>query len=203
MGTTMKLYLSGTSPFARKCNMLVHLAGLVDHVEFVLTNSLQDEHFRQVNPLGKVPALVDGDLTLFDSPLICEYLDAKSVELGGKSLFEKGKPQYFKVATEHARANGIIDAAVSTVMESRRETEHSQFWLDRWQASIKTAIETFDISSLAGSASPNVATVATVAALAYLDFRLPVLPWREWNPGLADWSVDLLEQPWVIATQPS
>jgi glutathione S-transferase len=34
-----------------------------------------DTEYLKINPLGKVPSLVDGDLTLCDSKVICQYLD--------------------------------------------------------------------------------------------------------------------------------
>ena len=34
-----------------------------------------DAEYLKINPLGKIPSLVDGDLTLCDSKVICQYLD--------------------------------------------------------------------------------------------------------------------------------
>jgi glutathione S-transferase len=35
----------------------------------------EDAEYLKINPLGKIPSLVDGDLTLCDSKVICQYLD--------------------------------------------------------------------------------------------------------------------------------
>ncbi|WP_339338328.1 glutathione S-transferase family protein [uncultured Oceanicoccus sp.] len=35
----------------------------------------RDAEFNKISPLGKVPALQDGDITLCDSTVICEYLE--------------------------------------------------------------------------------------------------------------------------------
>ena len=35
----------------------------------------KDVEFQKLSPLGKIPALQDGDLTLCDSTVICEYLE--------------------------------------------------------------------------------------------------------------------------------
>lgn len=35
----------------------------------------RDEEYRKINPLGKIPALQDGELTICDSTVICEYLE--------------------------------------------------------------------------------------------------------------------------------
>jgi len=38
---------------------------------------------RKIHPFGKVPAMVDGDLTLFESGAICQYIANKHGALGG------------------------------------------------------------------------------------------------------------------------
>src|ERR1039457_1163771 len=49
--------------------------------EFILVNLSKGEHkkpeFLKVNPGGKVPALVDGDLVLTESAAICTYIGEK------------------------------------------------------------------------------------------------------------------------------
>ena len=63
----MKLYTNAASPFARKCRVIAHELGLT--LELVNTMPYQDEAFRRVNPLGKIPALVlDDGSVLIDSP---------------------------------------------------------------------------------------------------------------------------------------
>jgi len=198
----MKLYYSTTSPFARKVNMLSHLCHL-EGFERVVVNPMDSDELRKINPLGKVPALADGDLALFDSPLICEYLDDKYVEAGGKSFYHREQADYFPVAIAHAQANGILDAAVSTVMENRRsDAEQSNFWLHRWQTAIEKAVINLPITHLGDATGPNIASVATLAALAYLDFRLEDMPWRQWSPTLDDWYNTMKDLPWVTATAP-
>jgi len=41
----------------------------------------KDAEFNKISPLGKVPALQDGDITLCDSTVICEYLEDAYPEL--------------------------------------------------------------------------------------------------------------------------
>ncbi|WP_018275694.1 glutathione S-transferase N-terminal domain-containing protein [Teredinibacter turnerae] len=67
----MKLYMSHTSPFARKVRMTTRLTGLADQVEEICT-TFESAELRERNPLGKIPALEASDITLFDSALICE-----------------------------------------------------------------------------------------------------------------------------------
>lgn len=198
----MQLYHSPTSPFARKVYMLALAAKLPD-LELVRANPLADEALRAVNPLGKIPALVDGDLTLIDSPLICEYLDDKSVALGNPGFFRKQSPGYYLVQRTHALADGVLDAAVATVMERRRpDSEQSFHWLRRWHLAITSGLAWIEQQDLGGAAQPHIGTFATVAALGYLDFRLPDMLWRNHHPTLAAWYAAMETADWVAATKP-
>ena len=75
----MRLIYSPASPFVRKVVVLMYEAGLSDKVTLnpVATTALNTaDDARAANPLGKIPALVrDGDSTIFDSRVICRYLD--------------------------------------------------------------------------------------------------------------------------------
>lgn len=196
---TIKVYSSTTSPFARKANMVVQLTGLSDHTDIIYTNPFEDASLRSINPLGKVPALVHGDMLLTDSYLICEYLDDKAANL---NLYRKGQVDYYQVQQVHMLCNGILDAAVATVMEKRRTTEHSDYWLSRWDASISTALNILDVSQLGDTQHPHIGTVALIAALGYLDFRHPERNWRKHYPAIAEWFSNFEHLPWVESTAP-
>jgi glutathione S-transferase len=43
----------------------------------------KSDGYRAINPFGKVPSMVDGDVTLFESGAICLYLAQKHGALGG------------------------------------------------------------------------------------------------------------------------
>jgi len=64
-----------------------YLEELAIPYEFILLDMAAGEHqqpdFLQLNPFGKVPVIVDGDLVLFESGAILLYLERKS---GGKQL---------------------------------------------------------------------------------------------------------------------
>ena len=73
----MKLYFVGTSPFVRKVMACAIARGMDRQIEAVPTDlPASPPDLLADNPLGKVPCLVTDDgLALFDSPVICEYLD--------------------------------------------------------------------------------------------------------------------------------
>ena len=76
----MKLYSGPLSLFSRKVEIALHEKGLSferEMVPFSQTKGYAPKHpaVLAANPKAQVPVLVDGDLTLFDSTLIIEYLE--------------------------------------------------------------------------------------------------------------------------------
>jgi glutathione S-transferase len=76
----MKLYSGPLSLFSRKVEIALGEKGLAFErvmVAFTQERGYQPKHpdVLAANPKGQVPVLVDGDLTLFDSTLIFEYLE--------------------------------------------------------------------------------------------------------------------------------
>lgn len=62
------------SPFVRK--VLVALA--IKDLPFEQIPQMpfaNDDEYRKINPLGKIPTLQEGDITVCDSTVICEYLE--------------------------------------------------------------------------------------------------------------------------------
>lgn len=71
----IQLYGVHGSPFVRKVVVALDFKSIP--YEFVMQMPFSgDEDYLKINPLGKVPALVDGDLTLGDSKVICRYLES-------------------------------------------------------------------------------------------------------------------------------
>src|SRR5262245_66552779 len=75
----MKLHWSPRSPFVRKVMIAAHELGLVDRltcVRTVVATTKPHLALMEENPLSKLPTLVlDDGTVLYDSPVICEYLD--------------------------------------------------------------------------------------------------------------------------------
>ncbi len=69
-----KLFGANVSPFVRKCRVFLAEKRLAYEHESV--NPYQPPSFyRQISPLGKIPALLDGDRSIADSTAICLYLE--------------------------------------------------------------------------------------------------------------------------------
>lgn len=198
----MRIHYSITSPFARKVRIFAALTQ-EPHIQWVLTKPMDTPDFRGINPLGKIPALQTDTITLFDSALICEYLDERYCARGGVSLLHRGQADYFIVQKNHYLANGIMDAAVASVMDQRRpDAGASAFWLKRWQDSIAAGLQAVDVSALGAPGNPNIGGIAMVCALGYLALRLPGLAPATYNPALAQWYAAQSQEPWFLATVP-
>jgi len=72
----MKLYDNPLSPYALKLRVILYEKGLPFDKHEIHTEEQREELLR-VCPRGEVPALVDGDTTLFDSKVIAEYLEER------------------------------------------------------------------------------------------------------------------------------
>jgi len=76
----LKLYVGPLSLFSRKVEIALREKGIPyerELVAFTQEKGYQPKHPAVLagNPKHQVPVLVDGDLTLFDSTVICEYLE--------------------------------------------------------------------------------------------------------------------------------
>ena len=113
----MKLRFSGTSPFVRKVVIQALETGLDSKIERV-TTATTDPALAKENPLSKVPSLtLDDGSHLYDSPVICEYLDSLH---GGAKMFPAAGPARWTALRRQALGDGMMDAAVARRGESRR-----------------------------------------------------------------------------------
>lgn len=197
----MKLYTNPASPFARKCRVIAYELSLA--LEEINVNARDDDSLRAINPLKKIPALVlDDGSTLFDSPVICEYLN----EVGGGKFFPglsvwRPTSGRWKALGLQALGDGIMDAAVacryeSTQPEERRNADH----IARYMATVKAGVDALERVTF--SEPPAIGEVTVGCALGYLDFRYGDLGWRQTHPRLAEWFARFSQYPSMLATAP-
>src|ERR1700728_4371064 len=109
----MKLRHAPASPFVRKVMVAAHELGLVQRIELVpttVTPVQANDVLAAENPLMKVPSLVTDDgQALFDSPVICEYLDSLT---GGGKLFPAAGAARWTALRQQALGDGILDALI-------------------------------------------------------------------------------------------
>jgi glutathione S-transferase len=65
---------SFVSPYVRKVLACINLKGLSYEVD-PITPFFGNDEFERLSPLRRIPVLIDGDLSVSDSTVICEYLD--------------------------------------------------------------------------------------------------------------------------------
>jgi glutathione S-transferase len=71
----MKLYGSLYSPFVARCWLAATAKGGGVELE-AFPGGIKSDAYLALNPMGRMPLLVDGDIALPESAVICEYLDA-------------------------------------------------------------------------------------------------------------------------------
>jgi glutathione S-transferase len=194
--TAMKLHYSQTSPFVRKVMIAAHEKGLADRIEFV-SGDLTDD-----NPLEKVPALVtDKGEALYDSLVICDHLDSQG---GGPELIPGDPVKRSTVLRRHALADGIMEAGLACVMETRRPDDKQ--WADlvtRQRGKITRALDALEAEAKSLGDTVDLSTIATGAALGYVDFRLGDLNWRDGRPKLTAWYESFAKRPSMAGTEPA
>jgi len=200
----MKLIGSLSSPFARKVR--VALAEKRVDYEFVI-DPPSDPATRvpEFNPLGKIPVLViDDGSTIFDSPVIVEYLD--SISPVGRLIPEPIR-QRIQVRRWEAVADGMMDAAVLLVQEGRRPKElQSESVIARQRGKIDRALAWAgaDLADKTWCAAEtySLADIALGCALGFLDFRFKDIEWRSKYPNLRQHADKLYKLPPFEATMP-
>ncbi|OYX43997.1 MAG: glutathione S-transferase [Rhodobacterales bacterium 32-67-9] len=200
----MRLYHSPTTPYGRKVMVLLLETGQAGDVEVVLSGGTPLDPGSQPldkNPLGKIPALDLGDGTaLYDSRVICRYLDARA----GGALYPPA-PDLWRTLTLEATADGILEAALLMVYETRLRPEDIRFgpWVEGQWAKVARALDALEgrwIDHLNGPL--DMGQIAVACALSYLDFRHQVRDWRAGHPKLAAWHAAFSERDSMKVTEP-
>lgn len=185
----MQLIYSPTSPFARKARMVIIEKQLEDRVTLTTASSLASDALDIIrNPLGKVPCLIrDDETALFDSPVICAYLD--HIDAAPTLLPLSGEARW-QIERAQALADGLMDAAFALVTESRRDdAEQSEFWTGRWRAAITRSLAEMKATCPSADSEVDLGQISYACALGYLDLRHPDTAWRDLHPSLAQWLV--------------
>jgi len=173
----MRLYVTPTSPYARKVRIALIEKGLPCDIEQV---DLRDpEHAaKEQNPLGKVPVLVANDGTaIYDSTVILQYLELMHPQ---PALFPVDAKERIHALRLEALADGIMDATIAWVMEHRRSKDcqdpallHKQ--AGKVQSGLAYLQEKARTWTPATEAPLPLEQIAAAAAIGYVDLRAPEL----------------------------
>ncbi|MEH6585866.1 MAG: glutathione S-transferase family protein [Halioglobus sp.] len=140
----MVLHGASASPFVRKVLAVLAIKQLpFEHIQQM--PFVDDPEYRKISPLGKIPALQDGDLTLCDSKVICAYLEdaypehpvypantqdrararwyeelggSKVTELAGGIFFQRFmKPMMLKQESDEALVESIVSDKLPPILD--------------------------------------------------------------------------------------
>lgn len=200
----MKLFASLTSPYARKIRII--LAEKALPYELVVDSPWEaNTRVPSVNPLGKVPALeTDTGEIFFDSPVIAGYLETLDA---GPTLLPADELERVRVRQIEALADGVTDAAVLALLESRRPASlRSEPEIDRQIDKVDRALDALEARAngrdwMYGNAL-SLGDIAVAVALGYLDLRFPQHEWRREHPSLAGLARRLFARPSFTTTKP-
>ncbi len=200
----MKLWHSPTSPYVRKVMVVAFENGLAERIERIPARA-PESGLEAANPLGKIPTLAtdEGEI-LYDSPVICEYLDSLGEGQGdGAKLFPASGKERWKALRLQALADGVLVAAVLRVMESRRpEKRRSAKW-DEWQKrKVVRGLDKLEKEAPDLGGAVTIGHVAIGCLLSFLDRRFGDDDWRAGRPALAGWYEEFAKRPSMAATAP-
>ena len=197
----MKLFFSATSPYVRKCLVVAHELGVAERITLLPSNAhpvQRDATLVAQNPLGKVPTLVTDDgQVLYDSRVICEYLDAS---FGGQ-LFPRDGVARWQALTLQSLADGMLDAALLARYEEAARPEALR-WAE-WSAGqldkLHTSLAALEAAPAQLTGRVDIGTLTLGCALGYIDFRFDRLGWRGHYPQVAAWAAGFLQRPSMAA----
>ncbi len=195
----MKLFYSKASPFVRKVMACAIACGVEGQIETVTTNPWESPgDLVGLNPLSKVPCLLTEDgLALFDSPVICEYIDF----VGRGALFPAAGAARWRALKQQAIADGILDASVLLRQDGARPQEAARTASMARQREIVAR----GLDALEAAPPPDhvdIGTISIACALGYLDFRFAEEGWRATRPRLAAWYEAMRRRPEILETAP-
>ena len=196
----MKLAYSPASPYVRKVTACAIKRGLNDKIERLKIGTT-DPALLQYNPLSKVPTLITDDGTcLYDSPVICEYLDSIG---SAPKLFPAPGPARWKALTQEALGDGILDATQPRRRELTLPADDGRkAYIELQQGKVKRALA--ELEKEAGSLGElkTIGEITIGCALGYLDFRYANEPWRPGHPKLEAWYARVVKLPPLAETMP-
>ena len=199
----MKLHHSALSPFVRKVSILADFLGISDQIELIPGKGnlmLHNPEFRQMAPSGQIPVLItDQGEALFDSPVICEYLDA----LAQGDLFGKGETRWRNLR-DQAIGDTLCDAALQLRYEIGLRPADRQWadWRAAWMNKITDSLAWIEARPGHFDGRRDIGPISVFCALAFIDNRVTEVDWRGDFPGLAAWYDAFAALPEVAATDP-
>lgn len=201
----MRARINPASPFARKVRIVLrerNLLGQIEEIETAVSPVTPNADLARANPLVKIPALMlDDGTALFDSRVICEYLDT----LGNvPRLFPATGIERWNALRLQSLCDGILDAAVITRYEIavRPEALRWKDWISGQRTKIDGGVDALERDQSSWGRTFGIGQIGAACVLGYLDFRFPDINWRSAHPRLKAWFEEVSERSSVYETMP-
>jgi glutathione S-transferase len=183
----MKLLYQTHSPTARKTLVFAYEKGIEGDLEVIhheTSPTIPNAEVFAQNPLGKVPVLLrDGASALFDSDVICAYLDT----LAPGSLFPEELEARLAALRMQALAQELATSGIFLRWETVRRPEHLRYppLVEGYTLKLTSAYDWLEANG--GFDTPvHVGHVALATVLDWFEFRgLP--DFRAGHPRLSGW----------------
>ena len=153
------------------------------------------------NPLGKIPALVlDNGMVLFDSRVICEYLDG--LHDGPKLLPAAGETRLQQLRWQ-ALGDGMTDILLLWRNEQMRPQGPYEVIVSAFDRKLRACFARLESEAqLLAEAAFGLGHISILCAIGQLDFRFLNSRWSDAFPALADWHGKAAARQSVRDTEP-
>ncbi len=201
----MKLYYTPTSPFVRKVMVVAHETGQAGRLETTLlrpTPTKADAVLSKDNPLSKIPVLLAEDgVALYDSPVICEYLDSLH---GGRRLIPAAGAARWRTLRVQALTDGILDASVLTFYERSMRPAELQWpqWLGGQVEKAKQGLDALEREVASFGGEVDLGQICAAVTVGWLEFRDVLGDIRAGRPALTAWYERFRARESMKATEP-
>ncbi len=197
----MKITFSNASPYVRKAMACAIARGIDGQLEKWSIPST-DSAIYPLNPLGKIPTLIKDDGgALFDSPVICEYLDT----IGAAApLFPVAGPARWNALRLQALGDGIMDASQPRRREMGLPQDEGRIaYIELQQGKVARALDALEQEVSSFGKLSTIGEITVACALGYLDFRFASQPWRPGHPRLDAWYAEVVLLPALAQSMPA
>jgi len=193
---TIKLHCFGESGNSYKAALTLELSGLEWEPVFVdfFHGAARTAEFRELNPMGELPVMIDGDITLTQSGVIQDYISSKSGKLGARSAAERREILRWMFWDNHKLSSqaGTLRFLVNFLREEKRPAEVIA-WL---QGRMKGAYTVLDAALAQHSwLVGDTLTVADLACCGYLFYPEPFGFERADWPNIDAWLTRISKTP--------
>jgi glutathione S-transferase len=186
------------SPYARKVRIALYEKGIPFERVRALHGDCNRTDFLHVNPRAEVPALVDGDFAIYDSTIICEYIEDRYPE---PRLYPTDVRLRAKCRFVEDLADTQLDAAmyaITLIEFGRREThpamhEAARRDMERLYDELEHVLGNAEYFCRAYSIA-DIAVAPHIAAAGFLGFALD--PSR--HPNLLAWLDRVQQRPALV-----